>query len=32
MRGVEVFLNRFYGPLEPYFDKTRQPGEIELVK
>ena len=20
------------GPLEPYFDKTCQPGEIELVK
>jgi hypothetical protein len=23
---------RMYGPLEPWFDKTWQPGEIELVK
>jgi len=23
---------RLYGPLEPWFDKTWQPGEIELVK
>jgi hypothetical protein len=23
---------RLYGPLEPYFDKTWQPGEIELVQ
>jgi hypothetical protein len=23
---------RLYGPLEPYFDKTWRPGEIELVK
>ncbi len=22
---------RLYGPLEPWFDKTWQPGEIELV-
>lgn len=25
-------LLRLYGPLEPWFDKTWQPGEIELVK
>lgn len=29
-RGWFVML-RLYGPLEPYFDKTWQPGEIELV-
>ncbi len=29
-RGWFVLL-RFYGPLEPFFDKTWQPGEIELV-
>jgi hypothetical protein len=23
---------RLYGPLEPWFDKTWKPGEIELVK
>ncbi|MCA2621038.1 MULTISPECIES: DUF1214 domain-containing protein [unclassified Microcystis] len=23
---------RFYGPLEPWFDKTWRPGEIELLK
>ena len=23
---------RLYGPLEPWFDKTWRPGEIELVK
>ena len=23
---------RLYGPLEPWFDKTGRPGEIELVK
>ena len=23
---------RLYSPLEPYFDKTWKPGEIELVK
>ena len=25
-------LLRLYGPLEPWFDKTWRPGEIELVK
>jgi hypothetical protein len=25
-------LFRIYGPLEPWFDKTWQPGEFELVK
>jgi hypothetical protein len=29
-RGWFVLL-RLYGPLEPFFDKTWQPGEIELV-
>jgi len=23
---------RLYGPLEPWFDKTWRPGEIEIVK
>jgi hypothetical protein len=23
---------RLYGPLEPYFDETWRPGEIELVR
>jgi len=23
---------RLYGPLEPWFNKTWKPGEIELVK
>jgi hypothetical protein len=23
---------RMYGPLEPWFDKTWRPGEIEMVK
>ena len=23
---------RLYGPLEPWFDKTWRPGEIQLVK
>jgi hypothetical protein len=23
---------RLYGPLEPYFDKTWRPGEIEVVQ
>ena len=30
-KGWFCFL-RLYGPLEPWFDKTWQPGEIELVK
>jgi hypothetical protein len=25
-------LFRVYGPLEPWFDRTWKPGEIELVK
>jgi hypothetical protein len=25
-------LLRLYGPLEPWFDKTWKPGEIELAK
>ena len=29
-RGWFVLL-RLYGPLEPFFDKTWQPSEIELV-
>ncbi len=29
-RGWFVLL-RLYGPLEPFFDKTWQPNEIELV-
>jgi hypothetical protein len=24
-------LIRLYGPLEPWFDKTWQPGEFELI-
>jgi hypothetical protein len=24
-------IRRLYGPLEPYFDKTWRPGEIELM-
>jgi hypothetical protein len=23
---------RFYGPLQPFYDKTWQPGELELIK
>ncbi len=23
---------RLYGPLEPFYDKTWQPGELELIK
>jgi hypothetical protein len=30
-KGWWVIL-RLYGPLEPWFDKTWRPGEIELVK
>jgi hypothetical protein len=30
-KGWFVYL-RLYGPLEPWFDKTWRPGEIELVK
>jgi hypothetical protein len=30
-KGWNIIL-RCYGPLEPWFDKTWQPGEIELVK
>lgn len=30
-KGWSVIL-RLYGPLEPWFDKTWRPGEIELVK
>ena len=30
-KGWFVML-RLYGPLEPWFDKTWRPGEIELVK
>jgi hypothetical protein len=30
-KGWFVLL-RIYGPLEPWFDKTWKPGEIELVK
>ncbi len=30
-KGWNVIL-RLYGPLEPWFDKTWKPGEIELVK
>ena len=30
-KGWSVIL-RLYGPLEPWFDKTWQPGEIELVE
>ncbi|ANY80898.1 hypothetical protein BB934_23915 [Microvirga ossetica] len=30
-KGWNVIL-RLYGPLEPFFDKTWRPGEIELVK
>jgi hypothetical protein len=26
-----VLLLRLYGPLEPWFDQTWRPGEIELV-
>jgi hypothetical protein len=25
-------LLRFYGPLQPFFDKTRKPDDIEEVK
>jgi hypothetical protein len=30
-KGWNVIL-RLYGPLEPFFDKTWRPGEIELIK
>ena len=30
-KGWSVIL-RFYGPLQPWFDQTWRPGEIELVK
>jgi len=30
-KGWNLIL-RFYGPLEPFFDKTWKPGELELVK
>ena len=30
-KGLNVIL-RLYGPLEPWYDKTWRPGEIELVK
>lgn len=30
-KGWFTYL-RLYGPLEPWFDKTWRPGEIELVK
>ena len=30
-KGWNTIL-RLYGPLEPWFDKTWRPGEIELVK
>jgi len=30
-KGFNVIL-RLYGPLEPWFDKTWKPGEIELVR
>ena len=30
-KGFWLIL-RLYGPLEPWFDKTWRPGEIELVK
>ncbi len=31
-RGGWFPLLRLYGPLDPWFDKTWRPGEIELVK
>jgi len=31
LQGWAVCL-RLYGPLEPWFNKTWRPGEIELVK
>jgi hypothetical protein len=30
--GLEDPVLRLYGPLEPYFDKTWQPGDIEVVQ
>ena len=31
--GSGFFLYfRFYGPLEPYFDKTWKPGDVEPVE
>jgi hypothetical protein len=27
-----IVILRLYGPLEPFFDKTWRPSEIELVK
>ena len=30
-KGWNVML-RFYGPLEPFFDRTWKPGELEVVK
>jgi hypothetical protein len=31
--AIKLFtLFRVYGPLEPWFDKSWKPGEIELVK
>jgi len=29
-KGLWITM-RLYGPLEPWFDKTWRPGEIELV-
>jgi hypothetical protein len=31
-RPFAARILRLYGPLEPWFDKSWRPGEIELVK
>jgi hypothetical protein len=30
-QGYDMLL-RFYGPLQPWFDKTWMPGDLELVE
>ena len=31
VRAGQVAILRLYGPLKPWFNKTWQPGDIELV-
>ena len=32
MPGKSInIINRLYGPLDPWFDKTWKPGDLELV-
>jgi hypothetical protein len=32
VQTIPARILRLYGPLEPWFDKSWRPGEIELVK